>query len=257
MSSGDKSMEKSKGELLDSNGIAVAAANYGLVPDTFLNGQIYHGKAAIRWMRANAGTYGIDPNRIGVAGGSAGAIIASTLAMTCGHPELEGDVGENDGVSSCVSAAVLLAGVYSLPDYFLIEQDGRLTSGGIRNQIKACAIFPPDATPEECLQDGDANNKGDFYHCYLNQPDCLHALNIASARYNVTPDDPDVFMAVGADDETPGWFIDQKKLYDALVAAIGADSVTWHIETTLGCTTHGSMWSCIDDLVVTWLRDHL
>jgi hypothetical protein len=50
-------------------------------------------KAAVRWLRAHADEFGIDPNRIGVWGASAGAYLASLLGTTGETQEF--DVGEN------------------------------------------------------------------------------------------------------------------------------------------------------------------
>jgi pectinesterase len=66
---------------------------------------MHDAKAAVRWVRANAARYGIDPERIGATGGSAGAQMAAMLATTGGVEELEGD-GGNAGVSSRIQAAV-------------------------------------------------------------------------------------------------------------------------------------------------------
>ena len=56
--------------------------------------QVYDGKCAIRWLRSNAGTYGIDSNRIGVVGYSAGANLALMLGLTKVSDGLEGDCGD-------------------------------------------------------------------------------------------------------------------------------------------------------------------
>ena len=62
-------------------------------------------KAAIRWLRANASRYNLDPNNIAIMGSSSGAWAATMAAVTGDRPELEGDVGTL-GVSSAVQAAV-------------------------------------------------------------------------------------------------------------------------------------------------------
>ena len=93
---------------------------------------IKDGKAAVRWVRANAEEYGIDPDRIGVIGGSAGGHMTSVLATTGEHPAMEGE-GGNPGVSSAVQAAVpCAAGSNNLdrvkddPEWLAgIEQHGR------------------------------------------------------------------------------------------------------------------------------------
>jgi acetyl esterase/lipase len=67
----------------------------------------YHdAQAAVRWLRANAATYGIDVDRIAIAGSSAGGITAYNVAY--GSEEV-GHSG-NPGHSSKVHAAVSLSG---------------------------------------------------------------------------------------------------------------------------------------------------
>jgi predicted esterase len=63
-------------------------------------------QAAVRFLRANASTYGIDANRIAIAGTSAGAI----TALNVGYDSTDvGDSG-NPGYPSNVRAAVSLSG---------------------------------------------------------------------------------------------------------------------------------------------------
>lgn len=96
-------------------GLTVAAVQYRLTSTTpdcaNANGatwpaQIHDLKGAVRWLRANAGTYQLDPNRIGVWGQSAGAHLALTLALSPGDASLEGNVGGNLSQSSAVRAVV-------------------------------------------------------------------------------------------------------------------------------------------------------
>ncbi|KEO81182.1 alpha/beta hydrolase [Tumebacillus flagellatus] len=75
--------------------------------------QIHDVKAAIRWLRANADTYGIDPNAIGVWGHSSGGHLAALLATSGDVPELEGNSG-SPGYSSRVQAACVSAGPVDL-----------------------------------------------------------------------------------------------------------------------------------------------
>jgi acetyl esterase/lipase len=62
-------------------------------------------QAAVRWLRANAGTYGVDPSRIAIEGTSAGAGTALAVGVN------SGDVGDsgNPGFSSKVGAAVSIS----------------------------------------------------------------------------------------------------------------------------------------------------
>ena len=60
-------------------------------------------KNAIRWTRANAGTYNVDPDRIGAYGNSAGGTQVLTAALTNGLEEFEGD-GPHQEFSSDLQA---------------------------------------------------------------------------------------------------------------------------------------------------------
>ncbi|MCS7160686.1 MAG: alpha/beta hydrolase [Gemmatales bacterium] len=84
-------------------GYAVASINYRLSQHATFPAQIHDCKAAIRWLRANASKYDIDPNRIGVAGGSAGGHLAALLGTGGDVKELEGELGTTK-VSSRVQA---------------------------------------------------------------------------------------------------------------------------------------------------------
>jgi acetyl esterase/lipase len=68
--------------------------------------QIFDCKAAIRWLRANAAKYNIDPDRIGVWGASAGAHLAAMLGTSGGAEALEGSLGAFTNASSRVQCVV-------------------------------------------------------------------------------------------------------------------------------------------------------
>ncbi len=90
-------------------GYLVAAVNYRLVPASKFPAQIEDVKCAVRYLRANAAKYGIDPNRIGAMGGSAGGHLVSLLGTSDASSELEG-TGGYAGVSSRVQAMVDMFG---------------------------------------------------------------------------------------------------------------------------------------------------
>ena len=90
---------------LNPAGLAVAGVSIRSSAQTTFPGQLYDIKAAIRWLRANAASYNLDPNHIGIMGGSSGGWAAVMAAVTGDKPKLEGDIG-TPGVSSAVQAAV-------------------------------------------------------------------------------------------------------------------------------------------------------
>jgi acetyl esterase/lipase len=81
----------------------VASIDYRLSREAVFPAQIFDCKAAIRFLRAHAREYGIDPARIGVWGDSAGGQLAALLGTTNGCKEYEGTEGVL-GPSSSVQA---------------------------------------------------------------------------------------------------------------------------------------------------------
>lgn len=105
-----------KGERSSMTNLAMAFASRGYVAVTIsyrLSGEakfpaaIQDAKAAVRWLRAEAKTYGIDAEKIGVAGLSAGGHLAALLATSAGVAELEGEGGNADQ-SSAVQACLAM-----------------------------------------------------------------------------------------------------------------------------------------------------
>ena len=90
-------------------GYLVAAVNYRLAPAAKFPAQIEDVKCAVRFLRANATKYGIDPNRIGAMGGSAGGHLVSLLGTSDASSGFEGN-GGYAGVSSRVQAVVDMFG---------------------------------------------------------------------------------------------------------------------------------------------------
>jgi acetyl esterase/lipase len=88
------------------NGYALVSINYRLSGQAIFPAQIHDSKAAIRWIRANAAQYNLDPTRIGVWGSSAGGHLVALLGTSNDVIDLEGTVGSNLQYSSRVQAVV-------------------------------------------------------------------------------------------------------------------------------------------------------
>ncbi len=89
---------------LAERGYVAATVTYRLAPAYPFPAAVHDCKAAVRWLRANAKQYKIDPDLIGVTGGSAGGHLAQLLGVTEGVKQFEGDA--NPGYSSGVKCVV-------------------------------------------------------------------------------------------------------------------------------------------------------
>ena len=93
-SAGSKNGTPALGQLR--RGYAVASINYRLSQEAIFPAQIHDCKAAIRWLRAHAKEYNLDPKRIGVWGSSAGGHLVALMGTSGDVKELEGDEGNLD-----------------------------------------------------------------------------------------------------------------------------------------------------------------
>jgi acetyl esterase/lipase len=96
-------------EFFAGHGYVAATISYRLTTDAKFPAQIEDCKAAVRWLRANAAKYHVNPERIGVVGFSAGAHLACLLGLTDKKDGLEG-TGGNPEASSRVQAVVSFFG---------------------------------------------------------------------------------------------------------------------------------------------------
>ncbi|MFE6622472.1 prolyl oligopeptidase family serine peptidase [Streptomyces sp. NPDC057740] len=90
---------------LNPHGYAVAGVAIRSSGQAQFPAQLYDIKGAIRWLRAHAAAYHLDPNRFAIMGDSSGGWTTAMAAVTGNIPALEGDVGVR-GPSSAVQAAV-------------------------------------------------------------------------------------------------------------------------------------------------------
>ena len=99
---------------LAAQGHVVMDVAYRLYPETDMLGMVGDAKRAIAWMKAQGPAYGVNPERVVVAGGSAGGYLALLAAYTPREGALTpDDVGETDlsvgAVISCYGPTDLRA----------------------------------------------------------------------------------------------------------------------------------------------------
>jgi acetyl esterase/lipase len=149
-------------------------------------------KAAVRWLRANAKKYNVDPDRIGITGFSSGGHLAALSGTSGGDAYLEGSVGIS-GYSSGVQAVV---------DHFGPTDFNQMNDG---KQI-ACVIdhFAPNS-PESLFLGGPLRERAEM-------------ARLANPLTYVDPGDPPMLITHGENDRLVP--IEQSEiLYEALKRA--------------------------------------
>ena len=96
------------------NGIATASLDFRQSTEAQFPAAVHDIKAAIRFLRANASTYGYRTDRIAISGNSSGGHYAALVGVSNGHPSLEGSVGDNPNQSSDVQAIISYYGASNL-----------------------------------------------------------------------------------------------------------------------------------------------
>jgi acetyl esterase/lipase len=87
-------------------GYAVVSLNYRMSGEAKFPAPVQDAKAAIRFIRANAAKYHLNPDKIAAWGGSAGANLASMIGTTGDVSDFDDVSLGNAGVSSKVQAVV-------------------------------------------------------------------------------------------------------------------------------------------------------
>ncbi|MFA9218110.1 MAG: alpha/beta fold hydrolase [Sphingomonadaceae bacterium] len=121
---------------LAQRGVAAATISYRLAGEAPYPAAMHDVRAAVRWVRSHAAQFGIDGQRVVLAGGSAGGQIASLAGVTGALPEFDAPQLEpaQRAVSSAVQAIVNIDGLsdLTLPAARVYEDDpGKLSSLGL------------------------------------------------------------------------------------------------------------------------------
>ena len=147
---------------LNPRGIAVAGVSVRSSSQAKFPAQVHDVKAAIRYLRANADRYRIDPDRFATMGDSSGGWVAAMGALTGGVAALEGQLGTT-GVSSSVQAGVDFFGPTDFIRLAQQDQGGWIdhnSPDAPEAQLLGCAIptCPDKARQADPIRYVDAND---------------------------------------------------------------------------------------------------
>jgi acetyl esterase/lipase len=205
-------------------GYAIASLNYRLSQHALFPAQIQDCKAAVRWLRAHAAEYGLDPTRFAAWGPSAGGHLSAMLGVT-GHVSAF-EVGEHLDQSSRVQAVVDYFG----PTDFLQMDAHRLPDGMVHD--------PPDS-PESELVGGPIQERPE-------------AVALANPVTHVRPDAPPFLVVHG--DLDPLVPHHQSEL---LVAALKKARVPVTFYTVVGAGHGGFTDPQVPEMTRAFLNRHL
>ncbi len=156
-------------------GYAVVSINYRLSGEAIFPAQIYDVKAAVRWIRANAKLYKLNPIKIAAWGGSAGGHLAALLGTSGSVKELEDiELGNADQTSRVIAVV----------DWFgptdFIKMDEQLKESRVANPQKHSIYDSPES---ELIG--------------KNLTDAPDLVIKANPETYITPDDPPFFIEHG------------------------------------------------------------
>lgn len=227
-------------------GITVATIGYRLNAQGTFPDHIHDVKGAVRFLRANADLYQIDPSRIGAWGSSAGGHLTALLATSHGVADAEGTTGGNLDQSSRILAAV---DYYGPSDILQMQLDYEPPRPGVGHDLPS--------SPESVLIGFDQPGQGlAVLRNNLNNPADPYPFFAARARLtspitHIDPFDPVMFIAHGTIDGTVP--VNQsRRLRDALVDA----TVPVELREVVGAG-HGPLGTVVDDEAAEWLYDEL
>ncbi|MEN2741441.1 alpha/beta hydrolase [Microbacterium sp. X-17] len=184
-------------QLFGPAGYAVAGVNLRSSAQATFPAQLTDIQAAIRYLRVNAGTYALDPDRFGVAGDSSGGWAALMAALT----EPEG----GDAASPRENPVSAAAAFYPPTDFATMDSD-----------LPANCVGPPKTDISACQADA-TSAVSRLLGCPL--PSCAAALvRAASPVTFIDRQDPPILLLHGQQDDTVGWQQSQR-VFDAARAA--------------------------------------
>jgi len=152
---GNKNLHDPQVRDLVKRGFVGATVGYRFAPKHIFPAQIEDVKCAIRFLRANADKYGIDKDRIGAVGFSAGAHLSMLLGTMDKDDGLEGE-GGNPDQSSKVNAVVAWFGPTDLTSSDWPERTGKILLSFLGGSKQEKLELYKKASPITYVNAGDA-----------------------------------------------------------------------------------------------------
>ena len=125
-------------------GMVGFAVEYRVSKEAPFPAAVYDAKASVRWLRANAAKYHIDPDHIFAVGSSAGGHLATMLGVTPDDPSLEGD-GCCKEFSSRITAVAAFNPVLDLTAMGQKDSTTRFLGGKCEERMEICRQASPIA----------------------------------------------------------------------------------------------------------------
>ena len=234
-------------------GATVATIDYRLSQEAFYPAQIHDCKGAVRFLRANADKYGIDPDRIASSGTSAGAHLALLLAVTGDVEELEGESGGNLDQSSRVQAC---ADFFGMTDFINLSTDLYDTPYNINAEEAYYQVDAYDSARSQLLgfnQEGQGMGvlRAEQFNPDTEYKEYLELARLASPISFVTTDDCPIFIANGGKDGRVA-VAQAEKLHKLYIQA-GLESYLM-VNSKAG---HGNLGTYVNQAALSFLRDKL
>jgi len=201
---GSKSDESANCATLTAQGYVAVSIDYRLSSEAKFPAQIQDCKAAVRFLRANASKYKINPDKIGSWGGSAGGNLASMLGTSSGISELEGASLGNSSYSSKVIATVDWFGPINF-----ITMDAEAAALGFTISTNSAS------SPESTLMGAAVQTIPDL-------------VTKANPTTYITSDDAAFFIQVGSLDRNIP-YTQSQNFYNALKATLGDSKVSYEL----------------------------
>ncbi|HTL37835.1 MAG TPA: alpha/beta hydrolase, partial [Kofleriaceae bacterium] len=227
---GEKEHFFRSGPRLARSGYVAASINYRLVPDGVFPNNLNDCVCALAFLRAHAAEYSIDPDRIAVMGYSAGAHLASLVALASDNPELPADCEAAGGQPVAPPAAAISASGPQDMRLWWNEMDDKSTVESIFGgpmpamphayELGSPAYHvKPGAPPFLILQDAlDFGGVHAFRDALVADGDDAHLLQVEGSLHIFEQQDDAGFYEAGVSSETPVAWI---AIEDFLTRTIG------------------------------------